>query len=47
MVSDSLPSNLQECGMSFAGFEDFRTDDVIECYVVDKAKVKEKEKAAK
>ena len=26
----------QECGMSFVGFEDFRPDDVVECYVVDK-----------
>lgn len=31
----------QECGMSFSGFEDMRADDVVECYVVDKAKKKE------
>eukprot|EP00624_Nannochloropsis_granulata_P007769 evm.model.NODE_9458_length_12454_cov_18.506584.2 len=28
----------QECGMSFKDFEDFRPDDIVECYVVDKKK---------
>ncbi len=28
----------QECGVSFKDFEDFRLDDVIECYVVEKTK---------
>ncbi|EWM21037.1 translation initiation factor if-2 [Nannochloropsis gaditana] len=28
----------QECGMSFKDYEDFRPDDIVECYVVDKKK---------
>lgn len=28
----------QDCGMSFAGFEDFLEGDVIECYIVEKKK---------
>jgi translation initiation factor IF-2 len=28
----------QECGMSFKDYEDFRPDDIVECFVVDKKK---------